>query len=89
MKVIDTVWFTQMTSSVQIGIVKGIDEITGKTKFYIGTGIGKDLHNEKMDIKLITNYGSPFRPEQLTKFFKPVETEKQLPGQEKIKFKKK
>ncbi len=41
-KIINTLWFTQMGQPSPIGIVICEDEISHKTKAYIGTGQGYD-----------------------------------------------
>ena len=40
MKVIDSTWFTQLGNQGTIGIVSGLDEITGEVKIYIGSAQG-------------------------------------------------
>lgn len=47
MKIIDSVWFTEMMSNTAIGIVVGYDETTEETKAYIGTAPGKVRHEDE------------------------------------------
>ena len=57
MKIINAVWFSEGGSNRIIGVVFGVDEITGEYKAYIGTGIGFD---EGTDADLIATHGSKF-----------------------------
>lgn len=50
MKVIDSIWYTQMGSTDTIGIVSGLDEITGQVKTYIGTARGISQQNDAQHI---------------------------------------
>jgi len=59
-KVLDTMWFNDT-----IGIVKCLDKITNKTKFYIGKGDGLD---EQADILHIISHGSKFDVNYLRSF---------------------
>ena len=45
------------TTERPVGIVKTFDEIEGCWKYYIGTGIGRDLDE---DIQLIMDWGSKY-----------------------------
>ena len=56
MKIISTVWFTQMGLPPTIGIVIGEDDITKERKAYIGTGAGYD---EGADAEKIAETGAP------------------------------
>lgn len=55
MKILKTIWFTQMISPQTIGIVIGEDEKTGERKAFIGAGHGV---NEKEDAVFISSYGA-------------------------------
>lgn len=57
MKILNTLWFTEMGSPRPIGIVFGVDEVTGKHKAYIGTCSGM---NEKLDADYIAQHGAKF-----------------------------
>jgi len=57
MKILNSVWFSQMRPPSTIGIVVGEDAVTSEKKAYIGTGFGVD---EDRDRKMIAEYGSPF-----------------------------
>lgn len=59
MKITSTIWFTQAPRPQTIGIVFGIDEITGEAKAYIGTGEGLD---EEFDADHISKFGAKFHP---------------------------
>lgn len=50
-------WYTTVIGPV-IGIVHGVDKITGEEKSYIGTGEG---FSEADDIETIVSYGATFR----------------------------
>ncbi len=56
MKIEKTVWFSGFNIPGLIGIVMGVDEVTGKKKAYMGFGGG---FNEKFDEKVIATSGSP------------------------------
>lgn len=56
MKIEKAVWFSGFNIPGQIGIVMGVDEVTGKKKAYMGFGSGA---NEKYDEKTIAARGSP------------------------------
>ena len=56
-KLIDSLWFTEMGSNKPIGIVKVFDEITKKYQYFIGTGYGD---NEDEDAQKIKETGSKF-----------------------------
>lgn len=62
MKILDTIWFTEMGSLRPIGIVIGEDEITGERKAYIGVGNGE---SEERDSKSIAGTGAKFHLETL------------------------
>jgi len=55
MKITGTIWFT--TTNGVVGIVFGVDEVTGKKKAYIGTAPGSD---EESDAWSIAEWGVPF-----------------------------
>ena len=55
MKNVEAIWFTEMGSTLPIGIVIGVDEVTGEPKAYIGTAYGNDGGE---DIKRITAGGA-------------------------------
>lgn len=67
-RVIDVLWFDS------VGFVKGEDEITGETKFYVGSSFRRaPLHygggDELKDIEFIVEWGTKYTPqgfEQLT-----------------------
>ncbi len=61
MKIIAATWFTPSTGEC-IGIVFGIDEITGEKKAYIGIGEGND---EGIDVDLIARNGAKFHEKHL------------------------
>ena len=50
MKIIDTIWFTEMGKKEPIGIVIGIDVFTGKRKAYIGVGEGLEEGSDRITI---------------------------------------
>ena len=56
MNIKKTVWFSGFNIPGLIGIVMGVDEVTGKKKAYMGFSTGS---NEKFDEKLIATSGSP------------------------------
>ncbi len=56
MKIEKTVWFSGFNTPGTIGIVMGVDEVTGKKKAYMGFGSG---FNEKYDEKVIALDGCP------------------------------
>lgn len=60
MKITDTLWFSPgniATLPIIIGIVLGVDEVTGEKKAYIGNVVPTTPEN---DIKHIAEYGAPF-----------------------------
>ena len=60
MKVIDTIWFGNITGCA--GIVIAEDDNTGERKAYLGVGRGE---NEKVDINRILQYGTKLSAQQL------------------------
>lgn len=56
MKIEKTVWFSGFNIPGNIGIVMGVDEVTGKKKAYMGFGTGS---SEKIDERQIAAGGSP------------------------------
>ena len=56
MKIEKTVWFSGLNISGVVGIVMGVDEVTGKKKAYIGFGSGSV---ERFDERIIAATGSP------------------------------
>ena len=52
MKITNASWFTQMGELKPIGIVFGVDEITGDKKAYIGVGDGVDESTDVNNIFL-------------------------------------
>lgn len=69
-KIKDSTWFTEMGNrSGCIGIVTTEDQITGETKFYIGTGDGSTApgSQERDEIK-IAEYGAKFDPQHIDNF---------------------
>ncbi len=56
MKIQKTVWFSGLNIPGLIGIVMGVDEVTGKKRAYMGFGDGS---SEKFDEKVIAATGSP------------------------------
>lgn len=64
MKIIDSYWFGL------IGIVRIHNGF--ETKWYIGSGVGRD---EQADAEHIATYGVPFHPELLKSFLSSVEHE--------------
>lgn len=58
MKVINSIWFTEMGSTKPIGIIVAEDETTGERKAYVGTGKGID---EWADAYLIVERGANLR----------------------------
>jgi hypothetical protein len=65
MKVLDSVWFTQMGGTL-IGIIKTENEI-GEIKYYIGSVLGDDI---KADEEYIASRGAKF-PERVGKVLFP------------------
>lgn len=65
MKVIDSKWFTQMGKTDTIGIVSGLDEITGEVKIYIGTAPG---YSEQNDAQHILKTGAKLNSLDITNF---------------------
>jgi len=61
-KIVNSTWYNLMTGE-PIGIVELLTE-EGKTKFYIGVGLGTD---QEKDEKLIAEWGTPFYPEVFMK----------------------
>ena len=55
MKVIDTLWFTNINGTVGIVIIE--EDVTGDRKAYIGTVPGE---NEKADAEAIIAWGNKF-----------------------------
>lgn len=71
MKIKNSHWFTGMNFT--IGIVTGVDEVTGKPKAYIGLGRGYD---PDVDTRLIAQQGSPVSPmilNEIASFFRTRE----------------
>ena len=60
MKILDAIWFTQMDSTKCIGIILGVDDITGEEKAFIGIGKGV---SEEDDVTHISEWGSKFPKE--------------------------
>ena len=56
MEIKKTVWFSGFNIPGSIGIVMGVDTITGKKRAYMGIGSGS---NEKFDEKVIAASGTP------------------------------
>ena len=56
MEIKKTVWFSGFSAPGVVGIVMGVDTITGKKKAYMGFGTGA---NVKFDEKLIAASGTP------------------------------
>jgi len=54
MRVTDTIWFTGIYGSV--GIVLGVDDVTGDHKAYIGAGVGD---SDESDTETIKDHGNP------------------------------
>ena len=65
MKVIDSTWFTQLGNQGTIGIVSGLDEITGEVKIYIGSAQG---YNQSNDEELILKTGAKISSLDITNF---------------------
>lgn len=61
MKITDTLWFSPWDictlPTIMIGVVLGVDEITGEKKAYIGAVIPT---TEELDSKMIVENGAPF-----------------------------
>lgn len=55
MKVTDTYWFTPAVGG-PVGIIVGVDEVTGEHKAYIGSLAASTT--EKVDAQQIAEYGS-------------------------------
>ena len=70
MKILDSVWFTEMMSDFPIGIIL-IETDFGEIKAYIGTGYGND---EKEDSEKIAKYGARFDLESAKVYFPMLET---------------
>lgn len=83
MTVLDTIWFTNITTKKVFGIVKAEDPTTKEIKFYIGEGKGGC---EKTDKQYIIDWGTKIKPENMLDFFKADKTPGQLKGQKAIKF---
>ena len=66
MKIVDAIWFTEMSSIRPIGIVISVDEQTGNTKAYIGTAIGND---EGVDALHIVTTGATLHPRIVKNIF--------------------
>ncbi len=62
MRVTDTIWFTGMRGSV--GLVMGVDDVTGDRKAYIGRCSGLD---EELDTKVIVDYGVALKLDTIMK----------------------
>lgn len=58
MNIIQAIWFTEMGSMRPIGIVLGVDNITGERKAFIGTASGDD---EGADAERIAAGGAKLR----------------------------
>lgn len=58
MKIVDSIWFTEMGSSAPIGIVICKDENAEEAEAFIGTGYGI---NESTDAKHIARTGARLR----------------------------
>ena len=56
MKIEKTVWFSGFNIPGLIGVVMGVDELTGKKKAYMGFGSGRSVD---FDEKVIVADGSP------------------------------
>ena len=56
MKIERTIWFSGLNIPGLVGIVMGVDEVTGKKKAYMGFGTGS---SERFDEKAIAMNGSP------------------------------
>ena len=65
MKILDTFWFTQMSSDPLFGIVVGLDEHTDEIKAYIGKACGD---TEKLDSQRIAQNGSKINLRELYSF---------------------
>lgn len=65
MKVIDSKWFTQLGNQGTIGIVSGLDEITGEIKIYIGSAQG---YNQSNDEEHILKTGAKISSLDITNF---------------------
>ncbi len=55
MKVTDTYWFTPAVGD-PVGIIVGVDEVTGKRKAYIGSAAAGG--SEEFDTQAIAEYGA-------------------------------
>lgn len=83
MTVLDTIWFTNITTKAVFGIVKAEDPITKEIKFYIGEGKGVC---EKIDEQYIIDWGTKIKREDILDFFNGKKTPGQLPGQKEIDY---
>lgn len=71
MKIINSIWFTQMGREyLLIGIVVGRDEITKQKKLYIGVSCGLD---QKADEKYIAETGAKLTKGMLAELTKWLE----------------
>ena len=70
MKILDTIWFTELGKEEPIGIVIGEDENTGEKKAYIGTGNGFE---EGSDTISIAERGAKVSPQILKFILKRLE----------------
>ena len=77
MKIIESIWFTEMGSMKPIGIVSVKDENTNEVKHYIGTGQGVD---RAYDEKKIMEKGAKFRPEIVSQILKEAEKRATMRG---------
>ena len=57
MNVISAIWFSFLYFPGSVGIVLGVDEITGERKAYIGVRVSGS--SEQKDIESIRQFGSP------------------------------
>ena len=69
MKILDSIWFTEMGSYKPIGIVAVQTEYDG-IKYYIGTGYGVD---RDLDEQKIAKKGARFHPSYIAELFHALE----------------
>lgn len=77
MKIIDSFWFTNPTTSTPeygtVGIVVVEDDITGDRKAYVGTARGA---SEKADGTYICEWGTTFSPERVEELLRLLKKER-------------
>jgi hypothetical protein len=66
MKIEQTLWFNEMSSTRPIGIVIGSDEVTGEKKAFIGTGDGISASG---DAKHITEWGTKLKKHMIKEIY--------------------